>query len=70
MRPDPTQSCGPYEPIKLDHSKQEQKDIKVELKTDEDVYKNHDTIGMIVIDKNGNVAGGTSTNGMNHKVPG
>ena len=31
---------------------------------------NHDTIGMIVIDEAGNVAGGTTTNGANHKVPG
>ena len=27
-------------------------------------------LGMIVIDSNGNVAGGTTTNGMNHKIPG
>ena len=26
--------------------------------------------GMIVIDNKGNVAGGTSTNGLNHKIPG
>ena len=31
---------------------------------------NHDTIGMIVIDSRGNVAGGTSTNGATHKIPG
>ena len=31
---------------------------------------NHDTIGMIVIDKSGDIAGGTTTNGANHKVPG
>lgn len=27
-------------------------------------------VGMIVIDKNGNIAGGTSTNGASHKIPG
>lgn len=31
---------------------------------------NHDTIGMIAIDKLGNLAAGTSTNGANHKVAG
>lgn len=31
---------------------------------------NHDTIGMIAIDLSGNVSAGTSTNGLNHKVPG
>ena len=70
--PDPTKFCGPYKPVKLDHSKG--KIDHLDLKKDEDrsidIYKSHDTIGMIVIDKDGNVAGGTSTNGMNHKVPG
>jgi len=31
---------------------------------------NHDTIGMIAIDSKGRIAGGTSTNGWSHKVPG
>jgi N4-(beta-N-acetylglucosaminyl)-L-asparaginase len=31
---------------------------------------NHDTIGMIAIDDQNNIAVGTSTNGMNHKIPG
>ncbi len=31
---------------------------------------NHDTVGMVVIDQNGNVAAGTSTNGLRFKVPG
>ena len=30
----------------------------------------HDTIGMVAIDVNGNLASGTSTNGANHKIPG
>lgn len=30
----------------------------------------HDTIGMITVDSNGNMAVGTSTNGATHKVPG
>ena len=32
--------------------------------------ENHDTIGMICLDKDGNIAAGTSTNGANHKVAG
>jgi isoaspartyl peptidase/L-asparaginase-like protein (Ntn-hydrolase superfamily) len=32
--------------------------------------KNHDTIGMIVIDAMGRIACGTSTNGATHKIPG
>jgi len=31
---------------------------------------NHDTIGMIAIELNGNIAAGTSTNGLNHKIHG
>ncbi|XP_020893431.1 N(4)-(Beta-N-acetylglucosaminyl)-L-asparaginase [Exaiptasia diaphana] len=62
--PDPTKSCGPYKPLK-------QKRSHVTPKSNQYISdKNHDTIGMIVIDKEGNIAGGTSTNGANHKVPG
>lgn len=32
--------------------------------------KNHDTIGMIVINDEGHIVAGTSTNGANHKIPG
>ena len=35
-----------------------------------DIKHNHDTIGMVVMDSKGNLAGGTSTNGANHKIPG
>ncbi|KAG7153285.1 N(4)-(Beta-N-acetylglucosaminyl)-L-asparaginase-like [Homarus americanus] len=65
--PDPKTSCGPYLPVetKMKHYKwftaKEGKNFNV---------KNHDTIGMITIDKSGHIAGGTSTNGAIHKVPG
>ena len=70
--PDPTKSCGPYKPIKLDYSKnsKDPSNSKRDEDRSTDIYKNHDTIGMIVIDKAGNISAGTSTNGMNHKVPG
>ncbi|KAL4229853.1 hypothetical protein ACF0H5_010245 [Mactra antiquata] len=65
--PDPKTSCGPYKPspFHVNHKRQ----------LSEDLYKgigdqNHDTIGMVVIDGNGNMACGTSTNGLNHKIPG
>jgi len=32
--------------------------------------KNHDTIGIVAIDHNGNIAAGTSTNGAKFKIPG
>jgi N4-(beta-N-acetylglucosaminyl)-L-asparaginase len=65
VTPDPTGSCGPYKPIGGD---------SINLKTkrfNENVSaKSHDTIGMIAIDSKGNIAGGTSTNGASHKIPG
>jgi len=60
--PDPTTSCGPYIPIKNPQIK----NSSVPPTTRE----NHDTISMIVIDANGRIAAGTSTNGANSKVPG
>lgn len=62
MEPDPSTSCGPYRP----NSKlKESDDYTVELD-----IQSHDTIGMIAIDLNGEIAVGTSTNGANHKIPG
>lgn len=58
--PDPRESCGPYEP--LDYN-----DVE---RTVQFGSKNHDTIGMIACDRNGNIAAGTSTNGARHKIPG
>ncbi|XP_031564965.1 N(4)-(Beta-N-acetylglucosaminyl)-L-asparaginase-like isoform X2 [Actinia tenebrosa] len=62
--PDPIKSCGPYKPVK-------EKRVQNLDKTNHDIDENnHDTIGMVVIDADGNMAGGTSTNGASHKVPG
>lgn len=33
-------------------------------------FKSHDTIGMVAIDRKGNIASGTSTNGARHKIAG
>ncbi|XP_060554336.1 N(4)-(Beta-N-acetylglucosaminyl)-L-asparaginase-like [Ruditapes philippinarum] len=66
--PDPKTSCGPYKPTPFPPEIQHEKLLDCSYKgIGED---NHDTIGMIVVDSKGNVAGGTSTNGLNHKVPG
>ncbi|XP_070552984.1 N(4)-(Beta-N-acetylglucosaminyl)-L-asparaginase-like [Ptychodera flava] len=66
VTPDPKKSCGPYKPNKARKIK-----LSKEQRYNKEVGEgNHDTIGMVVIDSMGNVAGGTSTNGANHKVPG
>ncbi|XP_053315549.1 N(4)-(beta-N-acetylglucosaminyl)-L-asparaginase isoform X2 [Spea bombifrons] len=62
--PDASKSCGPYKPVRGLQNKKEiflEKEINVH---------NHDTIGMVAIDKAGCVATGTSTNGATHKIPG
>ncbi len=65
--PDPEKSCGPYSPIGVKDKQSINPGQQVNTHVDE---TNHDTIGMIVIDDNGNIAGGTSTNGARNKVPG
>ena len=108
VSPDPTTSCGPYQPIEYGHSAEEYLQLYAQNKVDHDLHMdqsnshdddivyskdldmdgdlegdlaalnvdlndvvhNHDTIGMVVLDDSGNLAGGTSTNGANHKVPG
>nr|AMB26755.1 aspartylglucosaminidase [Leptopilina heterotoma] len=62
--PDPANSCGPYTPIK-GTDKQEQ---KVYSPIDNEIH--HDTMGVLTLDVNGNVAAGVSTNGLDYKIPG
>lgn len=62
--PDPSKSCGPYSPSpsnKLGVQADGRQEISGE---------NHDTIGIVAIDRMSNVAAGVSTNGLNHKVHG
>lgn len=62
VSPDPTQNCGPYKPSET---------RKVTKRFNENVSAtSHDTIGMVVINSHGDIAGGTSTNGATHKIPG
>ncbi|GAB0086671.1 N(4)-(Beta-N-acetylglucosaminyl)-L-asparaginase [Sergentomyia squamirostris] len=66
--PDPRSSCGPYEPM----CKNSVEDCIPPGNREDFNFgpDNHDTIGMIVIDRNGHIVAGTSTNGATHKIPG
>ncbi|GFR65635.1 N(4)-(Beta-N-acetylglucosaminyl)-L-asparaginase [Elysia marginata] len=67
--PDPKKSCGPYTPNKVDQLLK--KKNRNEDRTSKAISpKNHDTIGMVVIDSTGEIWAGTSTNGANNKIPG
>jgi len=65
VSPDPRTSCGPYRPdndtLTYIPRSGRVNDIGID---------NHDTIGIIAIDRSGNIASGTSTNGLTYKVPG
>lgn len=65
VEPDPKSSCGPYRAI-------EKKNMNKYISYHRSQINefNHDTLGMIVIDENGDIAAGTSSNGANHKIPG
>ncbi|XP_059157847.1 N(4)-(Beta-N-acetylglucosaminyl)-L-asparaginase-like [Physella acuta] len=69
VMPDPKSSCGPYSPIRYRTSPKEKYQYSRKPHKEIDT-NNHDTIGMVVIDKHGHVWAGTSTNGANHKIPG
>ena len=64
VTPDPHVSCGPYSPTDVTTSSHLNDRISVINES------NHDTIGMVAINERGQVAAGTSTNGLNHKIPG
>eukprot|EP01116_Phalansterium_solitarium_P020648 TRINITY_DN6147_c0_g1_i1.p1 TRINITY_DN6147_c0_g1~~TRINITY_DN6147_c0_g1_i1.p1 ORF type:complete len:369 (-),score=44.17 TRINITY_DN6147_c0_g1_i1:120-1172(-) len=65
--PDPTKSCGPYSPGAVPRRRMARNRRHLRPPIHEG---NHDTIGMVAIDRDGNIASGTSTNGASHKVPG
>ncbi|CAG0883837.1 unnamed protein product [Darwinula stevensoni] len=62
VAPNPRAFCGPYVPLK--------QEITCDPSTKMVNEGNHDTIGMIAIDQNGHIAAGTSTNGLQFKIPG
>ena len=63
--PNPSLSCGPYSPVS-------ENSIDKYFNVNSPIFdsKNHDTIGMIVIDQQGNISAGTSTNGARNKIAG
>lgn len=63
--PNPSMSCGPYSPITEKETENSPNDVNSMFGE-----KNHDTIGMVAVDKAGNIVAGTSTNGASHKIPG
>lgn len=65
VTPDPRASCGPYEPIL--HGPAPPRDPELRPRSDR---FSHDTISLLAIDTQGNIAAGTSTNGASHRVPG
>uniref|UniRef100_A0A336MN77 N(4)-(beta-N-acetylglucosaminyl)-L-asparaginase n=1 Tax=Culicoides sonorensis TaxID=179676 RepID=A0A336MN77_CULSO len=69
VKPNPEASCGPYKPITENDIDVKSHSLKEYSVIGYGKY-NHDTIGMIVIDRAGNIASGTSTNGARHKIPG
>ena len=69
VTPDPVEYCGPYR--KNNRFASLEKKYSENQRYNENVSaKSHDTIGMIVMDSNGDFAVGTSTNGASHKIPG
>lgn len=70
VEPDNKKFCGPYSPVSM-NSIYYKNNFDEQLKSDDAFSeKNHDTIGMIVIDSDNNIVAGTSTNGLKHKIPG
>ena len=65
VTPDPSSSCGPFSPIS------DENDVQIHRRRQFLVSEeNHDTIGMIAFDAHGKTAAGTTTNGLNNKIPG
>jgi len=64
VEPDSRKQCGPYVPVPLNATPHEN--------FLPPTYPNafHDTISMVVIDRKGSIAAGSSTNGLNHKIGG
>ncbi len=71
MQPDPSKTCGPYKPSTLkDFEGQNSINFINKNSIKFGGEGNHDTIGMVAIDSQGNVASGTSTNGASFKISG
>ena len=65
VTPDPSASCGPYEPVPDEQVLLGDRGLRPRSSR-----ASHDTISLLAIDCAGAMAAGTSTNGASHKVPG
>lgn len=68
VTPDPSKNCGPYQPVS--ENDPDLNEYNIAKSYNYYNVKNHDTIGMIVIDSQNKIVAGTSTNGASHKIPG
>ena len=50
--------------------KKEKKEFSTKINIENQVIENHDTIGMLAIDKEGRISGACTTSGMGYKMPG
>jgi len=62
VTPNASTSCGPYKPVPPVHFPNVTDRVAP--------LESHDTIAMAAIDANGDIAVGTSTNGLTYKIPG
>ncbi|HSO88775.1 MAG TPA: N(4)-(beta-N-acetylglucosaminyl)-L-asparaginase [Draconibacterium sp.] len=50
--------------------KKEKREFSTKINIENQLIENHDTIGMLAIDKNGRISGACTTSGMGYKMPG
>jgi len=68
VKPDPSTICGPYHPVtEGDSASKRDMSSPSAYVFDEN---NHDTIGLLAVDKKGDIVAGTSTNGATFKING
>lgn len=83
VEPNPRAQCGPYEALQANDVAQRnnatssgggggwnRRRRRSSRRRQDFGHRHHDTIGMLAIDAEGNVAAGTSTNGARFKIPG
>jgi len=67
--PDPSKSCGPYKPVPVPKARRHNRRSGAPSSLSGSP-RTHDTIAVVAVDENGHMAAATSTNGLNHKIPG
>jgi len=70
--PDPSTSCGPYQPTDSNQQLKSKILFKDSTETQRPIINQnqHDTFGMVVLTASGSIAAGATTNGATWKVPG